>query len=161
MRDKINSIMNRIKNIDIFGKKAFSVLYSLALSCIVLICVAQIGLRNMNTRQLFTKIDTYEGAYFAASTEVPDTEVYKMVLDVTSDCLDEALIYVNGEKYSDLVNGENQIVVTTSSVIEIYSPKGKSIVMLSDISEELTLYTKQTEITAEKELKLFGRVGIK
>ena len=48
---------NKIKNADVFGKKAFTVLYSSACVCVMIIAVAQVGLKTDATRHFFTDID--------------------------------------------------------------------------------------------------------
>ena len=149
-----------IKNADVFDKKVFTCLYSIAFVSCLVIAVSQVGLRNENTRRFFTKIDSYEGAYFEATAEVPSEIKERMVLNIKGDCNEESALYVNGEKYKQLCQGENEVEIDCTSVLEIYSPKGTIEAEIVSISDDIVLYTENEKVTAENQLKFFARVGI-
>lgn len=157
----MKKIYERIKNMDLLSKKAFTVMYSIAISCIMIISISQVGLRNASTRRFFTKIDTYEGAYFEATAEIPADDVHTIEINVSSDCVENGEILVNGETYCELVNGKNEINIDDTSVIEIYSPKGKTEAQITYMSDGLVLYTKSKKTVVSHGLNFLGRVGIK
>lgn len=161
MKNLLSGFYARIKKADIFSKKAFTALYSSAFVCLMIIAVAQVGLRNTSTRQFFTKIDSYEGAYFEATAEVQSEPVHTLILNAYGEDFKDAQIYLNGESYSALTAGDNEIEIDEPAVIEVYSPNGAVTVKLSHLSDDLILYTPDREVTAENGLKIFGRVGIK
>ncbi|MBQ6998435.1 MAG: hypothetical protein IJN62_01430, partial [Clostridia bacterium] len=135
--------------------------YSSAFVCVMIIAVAQVGLKTDATRPFFTDIDTYEGAYFEAAAEVQPEQVHTITLHAESDDLKQAEIWLNGKSYSALTLGDNEIKITESSVVEIYAPECEVNVKLTDISDELVLYTSEREINVSNGLKIFGRLGIK
>lgn len=161
MKSFVSRFLQKVKRIDVFNKKVFSVLYSAAAVCIMIIGIAQAGLKNETTRSFFTKIDSYEGNYFEVTAEVSEEENHMITLFADGDDFDGAKILLNGADYADLVSGENEVEISKSSVIEIYSPKGKVNVKLKEMTDGLVMYTDLKEITAENQLKLFARVGIK
>ncbi len=161
MRKFLSGFCVRIKHADVFGKKTFTVLYSSACVCLIIIAVAQVGLKSTATRQFFTKIDSYEGAYFEATAEVQTEQPHIVTLNASGDEFKDAQILRNGESYSALTSGDNEGEITAPSVIVIYSPEGKITVKLSNLSDGLVLYTSNKEVTVDKGLKILGRVGIK
>lgn len=152
---------NKIKNMDLLSKKAFTIMYSIAISCIMIISISQVGLRNASTRRFFTKIDTYEGAYFEATAEIPSETVNTVKIKISSDCTENGEILVNGEKYCELVNGETEVNIEDTAVIEIYSPKGKTEAHITYISDGLIMYTKSKKTVASNGMDFLARVGVK
>ena len=150
-----------IKNADALDKKVFTCLYSIAFVSCFIIAVSQVGLRNENTRSFFTKIDTYEGAYFEATAEITPEVKKEIILNIKGDCNEDSALYVNGEKYKQLHPGANEVEIDGTSVLEIYSPKGKIEAELVSISDELVLYTEDEKVIAENQLKFFARLGEK
>ncbi len=161
MKKLMSGFLHRIKSADVFGRKAFTALYSSAFACLMIIAVAQVGLKSTATREFFTKIDTYEGAYFEATAEVHSDQLHTVTLHATGDGLKDAEIYLNGNSYSALISGNNEIKIDEPAVIEVYAPNGAVTVKLESLSDGLVLYTPEKEITADKGIKIFGRVGIK
>ncbi len=152
---------NRLKKIDIFNKKVFTILYSSAFVCMAVISVAQIGLRSTATRQYFTRMDSYEGAYFEVSAPVYTEEEKSIVISASGESFEDAAVLLNGEKYCDLTAGENVIKIKNTSVIEIYSPVSSVEVTLSEKSDGVIQYTAENTVHAGGGIKLFGRFGIK
>ncbi len=161
MKKFLSGFYTRIKKADIFGKKTFTVLYSAAFVCVMIIAVAQVGLKTDATRQFFTDIDTYEGAYFEATAEVQSERVHIVTLCAEGKDFTQAEIWLNGKSYSALTSGDNEIKITEPSVVEIYAPECEVNVKLTDISDGLVLYTAEKEINVSNGLKIFGRLGIK
>lgn len=151
---------NWLKAVDIFDKKVFSALYIGIGACFAVIVMAQFGLRNTSTRRFFTKIDSYEGAYFEVSADAEHSEPQSILLSASGDDFSGALIYLNGEVYSELKNGENEIKITDWSVVEIYAPKGKVEAFLKSKSDEVTVYALNDKITTERKIEVFGRFGL-
>lgn len=161
MRKIFSNLCARLNHVDVFNKKIFTVLYSSAFVCLMVISVAQIGLKNTNTRDFFTKIDSYEGAYFEVTAEVTPEPEYYITLDASADDFDGAEIWINGEVYSPITQGINRVDIVEASVIEIYAPHNLITVNLSEVSDGIILYTNDREITVENGLKTLGRVGIR
>lgn len=157
----MKKLFERLKKIDVFSKKTYGVLYSAALLCIVMISVSQIGLRNSSTRGYFTQIDSYEGAYFEVTANLDNQSEYTLTLNVEGEGLEDALILLNGEPYSALTIGDNEVKIYEDSVVEVQIPDGTATVKITDFSEELVLYTSTRELIADKGITLCGRVGIK
>lgn len=160
MKRKFLQFFNAVKTADIFSERVFSVLFSGIGVCTAIIVTAQFGLRNTATRRFFTKIDSYEGAYFEAAAIAENDEPERILLYAEGDGFPEAQILVNGEEYSELKNGENEIVISGWSVVEIYSPKGKNHAVLKSISDGVSAFTAEKDITADGEIKLFGRFAL-
>ncbi len=158
---KISDIGKRISELDLINRKVFTVLYSSAFVCLAVICVAQAGLRISPTRSFFTNVDDYEGGYFEASVMVDEPKSQVVMLHTDSVKVKDARIYVNGNEYANLVTGDNPIEITTSSVIEIYSPKAKIVADISEIGDGVVLYTPDEKVTVEKGIKVVARVGIR
>ena len=158
---KISDVCKRQSKIDFVDRKVFTVLYSSAFVCLAVICVAQAGLRTSDTRRFFTKVDDYEGGYFEASVMIDEPREHSVILHTDSTRVGGAKIYVNGNEYADLVTGDNPIKITTSSVIEIYSPKKKITAEIRETSEGVVLYTPAEKVTAEGGIKVVARVGIR
>jgi len=161
MKKVWSEFYNKIKKADVFGKKTFMVLYSSACVCVMIIAVAQVGLKTDATRHFFTDIDTYEGAYFEATSEVYTNQEHTITLYAESDNFNKAEIRLNGKSYSALTAGNNEIKITEAAVVEIYAPESEVNVKLVDISDGLILYTADREIKVNSGLKIFGRFGIK
>lgn len=157
MKKFILRFLKAFKNADIFDEKVFSVLLTGVGACALIIAVSQFGLRNTSTRRFFTKIDLYEGAYFEASAIAESKEAGKLTLTATGDDFTDARILVNGETYSDLKSGENEIEISGWSVVEIYAPKGKINVEMKNASEGVEVLTAEKSITADGQIKLLGR----
>lgn len=157
----MKKLFDRIKKIDVFSKKSYGVLYSAVFLCIVMISISQIGLRNTSIRGYFTQIDTYEGAYFEVTAKLDNQSEYTVNLNVDGTNLKDACILLNGEPYSALTVGDNEVKVYEDSVIEVHIPEGIATVRITDFSEELIFYTADREIFADKGITLCGRVGIK
>jgi len=161
MKRKISEFMTRIKKADVFSRNVFTVLYSSAFVCIMVIAVSQVGLRSENTRRFFTRIDNYEGGYFEATINVAQKPVHSITLLAEGDDIEKVRLYMNGEEYGGLLNGENTVEISGVSVLEVYSPKGSVKVKISDVSDDVVIYTPDREITVENEMKFLCRVGIK
>lgn len=158
---KLSDMCKAISKADFINRKVFTALYSSAFVCLAVICVAQAGLRTSSVRPFFTNVDDYEGGYFEASVMIEDSGEHSVILHTDSTKVKDAKIYVNGNEYSDLVTGDNPIEITSSSVIEIYSPKSKVTAEIGEISEGIVLYTSGEKVTAEGEIKVVARVGIR
>ena len=160
MKNYFIKVYEILKNADIFSKKVSTVLYSSAIVCFILISVAQIGLKSPVSRRFFTNIDEFEGGYFEASVLMPAESENRLCFSACGD-VENAFVYVNGEKTQPLEKGENFIKINGTEVVEIYSPKGKTDVKITDCSNSLVIYTPQREITVEKGIKILCRVGVK
>lgn len=161
MKKRMADVAARIKKTDFFSSKVFTALYSAALVCIAVICVSQVGLKNTATRRFFTKIDEYEGGYFEAAVTVSEKQETRLTLHTDSTDTKNAKIYVNGNEYANLAEGDNYVDISSMSVIEIYSPDKSVTVEITEVSDGLVVYTNPRRVTADKEIKLLGRVGIR
>lgn len=157
----MKKIIDRLKRIDVFSKRIYRVLYSAVFFCIAVIAVSQVGLRNTTTRGYFTQIDSYEGAYFEVTANINNSDEYVLTLDVNGENLKDAHILLNGESYSALTFGDNEVKVSETSVIEVNIPNGTATVKIKDFSENLVFYTTAKEIFADKGITLCCRVGVK
>ena len=158
---KISDIGKRITESDLINRKVFTALYSSAFVCLAVICVAQAGLRLSPTRSFFTNVDDYEGGYFEASVMIDEPKSYSVMLHTDSVKVKDARIYVNGNEYANLVTGDNPIELTSSSVIEIYSPKAEIVAEIGEMSDGVILYTPDEKVSVEGGIKVVARVGIR
>ncbi len=161
MRKYISDFLKRLNKADVFSKKIFTILYSSAAVCMMIVSVAQVGLKSADARRFFTKIDDYEGGYFQATVNVQEDKDGEVVLHVEGEGADKASLYVNGQEYCPLSSGENTVEISDISVLEIYSPNKPVSVKIDKVSDNITMYTKNEQISVEKGIKFLCRVGKK
>ena len=157
----MKKLFDRLKSVDVFSRKTYGVLYSAVVLCIMVIAVSQIGLRNTSTRGYFTRIDSYEGAYFEVSADLAEGGECSLIIDADGENLKDAHILLNGESYSALTFGENEIKICETSVVEVHIPDGTATIRIKDFDEKLIFYTTAREVFADNGITLCCRVGIK
>lgn len=161
MKKIVSEFFVKLGKADVFGKKAFGVLYSLMFVCMGIVLMSQIGLGDFRVRHFFTKVDELEGGYFQATVNVSEPLCGTVSFNVSGKKSDSAYVYVNGEEAGRLNEGENTLEISETSVVEIYSPDGRVEVHLGGVSENLKTYMKNEYVVADGEIKLLCRVGKK
>lgn len=161
MKKYISDFFNRLNKADVFSKKIFTVLYSSVAVCVMIVSVAQIGLKSADSRRFFTKMDDYEGAYFQATVNVEQDRNGEIILYAEGEGADKAYLYINGEEHGLLLPGENTVEISDISVLEIYSASKPVSVRINNVSDNLMMYAQNEQISVEKGIKFLCRVGKK
>ncbi len=153
--------MKKLKIKNIFDGRVYIYLCRFAFAVFALVVVSQIGLKNEPTRDVFTKIESYEGIEVSG-----DGAIIKGTVEfsVTSGEPSEAYhILVNGEKVDVLDSFTKELDLYAPSVVEIYpAQKGKKLkVKMLAKSDNLRLLMDETDIVIEDGIEIINKIIFK
>lgn len=153
--------MKKIKIKNIFDGKVFVYLCRFAFVMFALVVISQIGLKNEPTREVFTKIESYEGIEVSG-----DGAIIKGTVEFTvksGEPSEDYHILVNGEKVDVLDEKRKELDLYAPSVVEIYpAKKGKKLkVEMNAQTDNIELLMDKKAIIVEDSIEVVNKIIFK
>ena len=151
--------MKKIKNI--FDGKVYIYLCRFAFVMFSIVVVSQIGLKNEPTREVFTKIESYEGIEVSADGAIIKGTVTFNVK--SGEPSKDYHILVNGEKVDVLDSYYKELDLYAPSVVEIYPvKKGKKLeVELNTKTDNLEMLIDKNVVTVDDGIEVLSKIIFK
>ena len=153
--------MKKFKIKNIFDGKVFVYLCRFAFVMFAVVVISQIGLKNEPTREVFTKIESYEGIEVSG-----DGAIIKGVVEFSvksGEPSEDYHILVNGEKVDVLDSYKKELELYAPSVVEIYPcKKGKKLsVEMNAKSENIEMLMDKKAVTVEDSIEVLNKIIFK
>ena len=135
--------MKKFKIKNIFDGKVFVYLCRFAFVMFAVVVISQIGLKNEPTREVFTKIESYEG--------------------ISGEPSEDYHILVNGEKVDVLDSCKKELELYAPSVVEIYPvKKGKHLkVEMTAKSDNIEMLMDKKVVAVEDSIEVLNKIIFK
>lgn len=135
-------------------------LYLLLAAVLIVGAVAQVGLRNEDTRAVLTSVDVYEGAVLS---EIPEKALPTMTLELLGGEPDrEIQVLLNGEVVGDFSKSVLVVPLTEGGLLEINAArtKGPVLVKVLDCSPSLIPDLKGKLLQVDRAIETLGNIEI-
>ena len=153
--------MKKFKIKNIFDGRVYIHLCRFAFVMFLLLVISQIGLKNEPTREVFTKIESYEGIEVSGEGAIiKGTVVFNVVSGKPSE---DYHILVNGEKVDVLNMPIKSLDLYAPSIVEIYpQKKGKKLkVEMRAKSDNLEMLMDENAVLIEDSIKVINKIIFK
>lgn len=153
--------MKKLKIKNIFDGRAYKHLCRFAFFMFALVVISQIGLRNEPTREVFTKIESYEGIEVSDGGAIIKGTVEFSV--ESGEPSDNYHILVNGEKVDVLDMPIKELDLYAPSVVEIYPvKKGEKLkVKMSAKSDNIEMLMDKKTVLVEDSIEILNKIIFK
>lgn len=153
--------MKKFKIKNIFDGKVFVYLCRFAFVMFAVVVISQIGLKNEPTREVFTKIESYEGIEVSG-----DGAIIKGVVEFSvksGEPSEDYHILVNGEKVDVLDSYKKELELYAPSVVEIYPvKKGKHLkVEMTAKSDNIEMLMDKKVVAVEDSIEVLNKIIFK
>ncbi len=153
--------MKKLKIKNIFDGKVFVYLCRFAFVMFFLVVISQIGLKNEPTREVFTKIESYEGIEVSGDGAIIKGTVEFSVK--SGEPSDNYHILVNGEKVDVLDSYRKELELYAPSVVEIYpAKKGEKLkVEMRAKTDNIEMLMDEKTVLVEDNISVLNKIIFK